>query len=336
MKACFVLMSLLVFGSVAAQASEAGKKEVVLSKDNLLVLNEAVSGKSSADLLKKARELDATLPSQYPIVLFLDTPGGSIQAGLEIIEVLSAMNRPVDTVTLFAASMGFQIVQGLNKRYVMETGTLMSHKAYGGFEGEFGGEGPSQIDSRYGFWLRRLLLLDQKVVGRTGGKQTLSSYQRSFAPELWVFGKEAVDQGYADAVVSVKCDKSLSGKNARDYEFLGFKISLLFSECPMITYPVEIQSMVQTPKGYMLLSDFLAKGGVLGKKCESEFGFNRYDSYQSLVYGPSPVGADSQPAAGAPCATNEKLTLEEIEARKKEKLQEVTNKDKKATIRFIW
>jgi ATP-dependent protease ClpP protease subunit len=51
--------------------------------------------------------------SNEPIYLFLNTPGGSIQTGLEIIESLKGLDRPVSTVTLFAASMGFQIAQNL-------------------------------------------------------------------------------------------------------------------------------------------------------------------------------------------------------------------------------
>lgn len=136
-------------------------KEIVLTKDNSVVLNGAFTGKSVSNLIGEIQKLDAELKSGYPIYLFLNTPGGSIQAGLELFEFIKGVNRPIHTITLFAASMGFQTVQHLGKRYVLEYGVLMSHKAYGGFEGEFGGE-TSQIDSQYGLWLRRLKMMDQK------------------------------------------------------------------------------------------------------------------------------------------------------------------------------
>ena len=103
--------------------------------------------------------MDASLKSGYPIYLFLNTPGGSIQAGLELIEGLNGINRPIHTVTLFAASMGWQLVQHLGTRYVLKYGVLMSHKARGQFSGEFGG-GASQMDARYGLWLKRVHIME--------------------------------------------------------------------------------------------------------------------------------------------------------------------------------
>ena len=183
--------------------------------------------------------MDADLKSGYPIYLFLDTPGGSIQAGLELIEFLNGLNRPVHTVTLFAASMGWQLLQHLESRYVLKYGVLMSHKAYGGFRGEFGG-GQSQLDSRYGLWLRRINLMDEQTVKRTGGKKTLKQYRSEYDNELWLNGKEAVENGYADEVVTVKCDKGLQGVDRQEFSFFGMNIVVLFDKCPIRTYPADI------------------------------------------------------------------------------------------------
>src|SRR5690606_3008535 len=184
-------------------ALAAEKEELVLSSDNTLVLDDAFSGDVTVKLMEKATQMDSTLKSGYPMYLFLYTPGGSIQAGLELFEFLQGLNRPVHTVTLFAASMGFQTVQHLGERYIVKYGVLMSHKARGSFDGEFGG-GISQLDSRYGLWLRRIQLMDAQTVERTGGKQTVKSYTDAYTPELWLNGEEAVEKGYADKVVTIK------------------------------------------------------------------------------------------------------------------------------------
>lgn len=301
----FLIIAML-FSSLAMAKP---KKEIVLTKDNTLVLNMSFTGKSVAKLIGEAKKMDADLESGYPIYLFLDTPGGSIQAGLELIEFLNGINRPVHTVTLFAASMGWQLLQHLGDRYVLKYGILMSHKAYGGFRGEFGG-GSSQLDSRYGLWLRRLDLMDKQTVNRTGGKKTLKQYRSEYDNELWLNGDEAVEHGYADEVVGVKCAENLNGTREENFMFFGFNISLKFDECPIRTYPVSIAVNVRTNKGYMSLENFLAKGGIFGKKCRKE------GTAPQTSWDGKRIIDDGKPAQL--CLMDEKLTLEQIKNKSKE------------------
>ena len=240
-------------------------REIVLTKDNTLVLNSAFTSRSVSQLIGEAIKMDAELKSGYPIYLFLNTPGGSIQAGLELIEFFKGINRPVHTITLFAASMGWQLVQHLGDRYTLEYGVLMSHKAYGGFVGEFGG-GSSQIDSRYGLWLRRLRMMDRQTVTRTNGKKTLKQYQSEYDNELWLNGKEAVENGYADEVVSVKCGATLSGNRKKEITYNGYTMEFTFDNCPIRTGPVSIKSKLRTNQGYVYLEDFLNRGGMFNHK----------------------------------------------------------------------
>lgn len=313
------------FGSADSLAQEKDKKEVVLSKDNTIVLKDVVTGASVAKLISQARKLDAGLKSGYPIVLVLDTPGGSIQAGMELMEVFKALNRPVHTLTIFAASMGFQIVQHADERNILSYGTLMSHKAYGGFEGEFGGDGLSQMDSRYGFWLRRLKEMDEQTVKRTNGKQTLKSYRAAYENELWITGNEAVSLGYADNVVSARCDASLNGQTVEKFFFFGIPITIKFSECPLNTYPEEIEVGVDSNKGRMSLDDFLSKGGEFGPNCVAN------PSRTLWVYGPSQEKDDTKL-----CATNKELTLEKLINVKESVRSEYDTSSRKKKIKVSW
>lgn len=295
-------------------------KEIVLTSDNTIVLSTAFTGSSVSELIEKARKMDANLGSNYPMYLFLNTPGGSIQAGLELIEFMKGLNRPVHTVTLFAASMGWQLVQHLDKRYVLKYGVLMSHKARGRFQGEFGGDG-SQIDSRYGLWLRRLKMMDQQTVDRTNGKKTLKQYQSEYDNELWLNGYEAVEHGYADEVVSLKCDSTLNGSDEKQIVLgFGFVINANFDKCPIRTYPSRIRAMVRTNKGYLELNKFLADGGKFGKNCI------RRDMPERQGWGSEVIPGQKAEL----CAADPKLTLEDL----KQKIQEVkytlSNKSKKA------
>lgn len=254
MKNMLIMLSFLMVGSFANAAAkkeqekkaQAPKAQVVqttdgkivtLTKDNTITLNDAFYGDTVAKLAKRAKELDARTESSDPIYLVLNSPGGSIDAGLELIENLNSLRRPVKTISIFSASMGFQTVQGLKgERLVTKDGTLMSHKASGGFYGEF----PGQLDSRYAYYLRRITRMDEQVVKRTNGKMTLQNYRNLIENEYWCDGQDCVDKGFADRVTTAQCDKSLEGTRKevwyRDI-FFGMVLEIIVSldKCPLNT-----------------------------------------------------------------------------------------------------
>lgn len=254
-----IAIGVVLIATILASSS-ADAQTVNLTKKNTLVLSSQVDDASVAKLIQEAKALDSESKSKDPIYLFLYTPGGSIQAGMELIESLKTLNRPVHTISLFSASMGFQIAQNLGMRYILSSGVLMSHEAYGGFEGAFS-HGKSQIDSVYGLWLNRILEMDLQTVARTKGKQTLESYRKAYSKDLWLTGAQAVKGGYADQVVKVRCDVSMSGFKEEIVYFMGMALKVKFSECPMNTAPLSIEAMVRSNKGLIDLTQFLTKGG---------------------------------------------------------------------------
>ncbi len=221
----FLFFTLLVF---------AKDPTVVLTVDNTLSFNDYFYEESVSKLMKQARDLDSRVTSNDPIYLVINSPGGSIDDGLLLIQNLSTLRRPVHTITVFSASMGFQTVQGLGERLVLRDGTLMSHKPRGGFSGEF----PGQLDSRYAYYLKKVVRMDENVVKRTNGKHTLKSYRSLIENEYWCDGYDCVDQGFADKVVDPSCDKSLSGtkKVTLDrFMYAGHTIELVveYENCPI-------------------------------------------------------------------------------------------------------
>jgi ATP-dependent Clp protease protease subunit len=248
-----VVLLAIVLIPVASLSKAGTKKEdkqetIVLSSDNTIVLNTEVNGDSVAKVIADAKRLDQQMSGvsekyagKKPLYLFLNTPGGSIQAGLELIEAINGLGRPVHTITLFAASMGFQIAQNLNDRLILKNGILMSHHAAGGFEGQFGGVSPSQVDSRYQLWLDRIKELDEQTVRRTNGKQTYESYTKAYDHEMWLTGARAIEGGYADRIVLVKCNSSLSGTTEHTASFLGIPITYELDNCPINTSPLNVK-----------------------------------------------------------------------------------------------
>jgi ATP-dependent Clp protease protease subunit len=232
-----VLFAVVAYPVVTLSKSNS-KDTIVLTADNTVNLSGEITSESVAETIAQLRQLDSkthAFGKQKPIYLFMYTPGGEVESGLQLIEAAQGLKRPVDTLTLFSASMGFQAVQALGKRLVLKNGTLMSHRAAGEFSGYFGGKSPSQLDSRYNFWLQRINELDQQTVARTNGKQTMASYREQYQNETWLTGTQSVDQGYADEVVKVRCDDSLNGTVGHEINFMGMPIHYETSKCPLIT-----------------------------------------------------------------------------------------------------
>ncbi len=256
-----LMVSNFAFGAEkAAEKATANNQPVVLTKDNTINLNDVFYGETVANLTAQAKELDSRTESNEPIYLVLNSPGGSIDAGLELIENLKNMRRPVKTISLFSASMGFQTVQGLGERLVTRDGTLMSHKARGGFYGEF----PGQLDSRYAYYLKRVTRMNEQAVSRTGGKHTLASYNSLIENEYWCDGQDCVEQGFADRVISASCDKSLQGTTQKlwaRFLYAGHVIEIVdtMDLCPMNTNALDYNILID---GQPLFTTSVKKTGT--------------------------------------------------------------------------
>lgn len=311
-------MGLLAFLAVLIPAKSAMSKDpspdaVVLSADNTIVLDDEMAGEVIANVILKAKELDNALDTRVnralgnkkPLYLFLNSPGGSVQAGLEMFEALDGLGRPVHTVTLFAASMAFQTAQNLGDRLILKNGVLMSHRARGGFTGEFGGQSPSQMESRQALWLSRITELDKKTVERTKGKQTLESYQKQYASEMWLTGAQSVEQGYADRVVTIKCDSSLAGVNTKEVSFFGLVIQYDVDKCPINTGPMNIRIGLRTNHGIKPLNTFKEENGGFGSDC---------------------IQMASMPSSNKLCALDTSLNIERIDVLKNQFIDTVVNK----------
>ncbi len=220
-----------------------GTREVILSANNVVAVDDYVYDESVTKWSARVHALDSSLPSGDPIYLLINSGGGSIESGIQLIQLLKSLNRPVNTITTFGASMAFHAVQGVpNSRLVTNLGVLMSHKARGGFIGEF----PGQLDSRYQFWLRLVAKLDADVIARTGGLLNNKSYAQLIENEYWCSGSDCVKQGFADEVVAPSCDASLAGTEWIPvakflYGGLPVEVRSQHSKCPLITGELDIQ-----------------------------------------------------------------------------------------------
>jgi ATP-dependent protease ClpP protease subunit len=211
-------------------------KILTLSESNTINFN---SKFTSSFVAKKQMEAMgkclANIGSEINIVLY--TPGGSVSAGQRFFDSLHALPCTFNTITIFAASMGYQTVQNLGKRYIVPSGILMSHRAYvSGLSGEIGGE----LDSIVSLLNTNVTELNQIAANRVG--ISLNKYEELIADELWLTGVNAVNNNHADELVLVKCDKTLSGTYVDVINTMFGQMQVEFSNCPIITGALSVFS----------------------------------------------------------------------------------------------
>lgn len=208
---------------------------LVIRSKNTLVFNEVVTDKSVAQFQVKAQAMSNKLSADDEIIVVLYTPGGSVDAGMALMDTLKALPQKVKTLTIFAASMGFQFVQNLDERMILPSGVLMSHRAYGGMEGEIGGE----FDVRFNAVKRQIEYMDRIAAARM--QMSLEAYRDLIADEYWVHGFEAVDDRASDKLILARCDKDMVGTEEKEFLTIFGPIKVTFSKCPLITGPLEIK-----------------------------------------------------------------------------------------------
>jgi ATP-dependent Clp protease protease subunit len=209
-------------------------RDILLTNENTVSLLGPVDDQSVSQLMQEINKLSQTGNKKDPIYLVLNTPGGSVFAGLELMQYVNTLRRPVHVVANYAASMGFHILQNSPKRYVTKFATIMSHRAHGGFRGDI----PQQITSRLNHIISLVGKMDDEVIKRTKGKHSKESYSELIRDEYYAVGADAIKDGFADEVVKLKCDDSLNTYKDITINVVFFQIEAQVSNCPLITMPV--------------------------------------------------------------------------------------------------
>lgn len=238
----YLLTALIGLGIVAAltyTASAGGQADntLVLSDRNTVALNMPIDAGSARDVQLELMAKSASLPKSTPIILVLNSPGGSVDAGRMIFETAKGLPQKVNTVSLFSASMSFILSQNLNDRYVLGSTTMMSHRATaGGLEGQL----PGSLLTRTLSVLANITELEQQIADRNGYK--LADYQKLIADELWMTGQQAVNLRFADRIVNIRCDKSMDGPGRVEiFDLVMFRAKVTFHKCPLITAPISVE-----------------------------------------------------------------------------------------------
>ena len=109
-----------------------------LLKDRIIFLGEEVNDVSANLIVAQLLFLEAEDPSK-DVQLYINSPGGSVTAGMAIYDTMQYIKCDVSTICLgMAASMGaFLLSSGAKgKRYALPNSTIMIHQPSGGAQGQ--------------------------------------------------------------------------------------------------------------------------------------------------------------------------------------------------------
>lgn len=141
------------------------------------------------------------LESENPdkdIYFYINSPGGSVTAGMAIYDTMQFIKPDVSTMCLgFAASMGaFLLAAGAKgKRYSLPNSKVMIHQVLGGARGQ-----ATDIEIQARDILRTKAQMNRILAERTG--QTLEKIQQDTERDYYMTADEAKDYGLVDQVIA--------------------------------------------------------------------------------------------------------------------------------------
>jgi ATP-dependent Clp protease protease subunit len=142
------------------------------------------------------------------IQLYINSPGGSVTAGLSIYDTMQFVNCDVGTICVGqAASMGALLLGGgaKGKRYALPHSRIMVHQPSAGFQGQ-----ATDIDIHAKEVLELKRRLNQIMAKNTG--QTIETIEKDLERDNFMSGEAAVKYGLIDTVLGNRTEMSASKK----------------------------------------------------------------------------------------------------------------------------
>ena len=167
-----------------------------LLKNRIVILgsevNDQVANLISAQLLY----LEGQDPEK-DIWLHINSPGGSVTAGLAIYDTMNFIGPDVGTICMgLAASMGqFLLCAGApGKRYSLPSGRIMMHQPSGGFQGQ---AADIKIQAEQMVYIKQMLA--ERIALHTG--QEVDQINKDSDRDRWFTAEQAKDYGIIDKVI---------------------------------------------------------------------------------------------------------------------------------------
>lgn len=167
-----------------------------LLAERIVFLKSEVTDETANLIVAQLLFLDADDPER-DITLYINSPGGSVTAGMAVYDAMNQIRCDVCTVCVgFAASMGaFLLSSGTHgKRYALPNARIMIHQPSGGAQGV-----ASDIEVAAREILRTKETINKILAANTG--QPLEKIQRDSDRDFFMSAEEAKAYGLIDGVI---------------------------------------------------------------------------------------------------------------------------------------
>ncbi|HZK01246.1 MAG TPA: ATP-dependent Clp endopeptidase proteolytic subunit ClpP [Anaerovoracaceae bacterium] len=168
-----------------------------LLKDRIIFLGSAIDDAVANVIIAQLLFLEAEDPGK-DISLYINSPGGSISAGMAIYDTIQYIRPDVSTICVgLAASMGaFLLAAGQKgKRYALPNAEVMIHQPLGGTQGQ-----ATDIEIHARRIITMKARINQILAERTG--QKLEKVQNDTERDYFMSANEAREYGIIDEVIS--------------------------------------------------------------------------------------------------------------------------------------
>ena len=170
-----------------------------LLKDRIIFLGEEVNDVTASLVVAELLFLEAEDPGK-DIQLYINSPGGSVTAGMAIYDTMQYIKCDVSTICLgMAASMGAFLLAGgtKGKRFALPNSTIMIHQPSGGAQGQ-----ATQIQIVADHIAKTKRTLNEILAANTG--QPLEVVEKDTDRDNYMSAEEALAYGLIDGVVAHK------------------------------------------------------------------------------------------------------------------------------------
>lgn len=168
-----------------------------LLKENIIFLSGPIDDHIANIVIAQLLFLQSE-DSKKDISLYINTPGGSVTAGLAIIDTMNHIKNDVSTVCVgMAASMGSVILSAgkKGKRYILPNAEVMIHQPSGGVEGQ-----ASDIAITAKHILKTREKMNQMLSANTG--KPLAQIEKDVERDFFMDADEAKKYGIVDKILS--------------------------------------------------------------------------------------------------------------------------------------
>ncbi|MGB4932081.1 MAG: ATP-dependent Clp protease proteolytic subunit [Streptococcus suis] len=169
-----------------------------LLKDRIIMLTGPVEDNMANSIIAQLLFLDAQDPTK-DIYLYVNTPGGSVSAGLAIVDTMNFIKADVQTIVMgTAASMGTIIASSgtKGKRFMLPNAEYMIHQPMGGTGG-----GTQQTDMAIAAeHLLKTRIKLEKILADNSGK-TVKQIHKDAERDYWMSAEETLAYGFIDQIM---------------------------------------------------------------------------------------------------------------------------------------